>query len=109
MLVAGADADGGWRGGGAGSADPSPADPIRAERVDGQDQRVPTRTRTWSPDPAPPPRQPAPAQLPRLLVRDVARDHLVHRLARMPDAFLAHRQIDRGHALGAGNLLNFLA
>src|SRR5438093_13271503 len=55
---------------------------------------------------------PAPAAshtLPRLLVRDVARDHFVHGLPRVPDAFLAHREIDGRHALVGGHLLDFLA
>src|SRR5213594_636565 len=47
--------------------------------------------------------------LPRLLVRDVARDDLVHRLARVADALLAHGEIDGGHGLGRRHFLDLLA
>src|SRR2546425_3388663 len=51
----------------------------------------------------------APGSLPRLLVRDVSRDHLVHGLARMANAFFADRDVDRGHALVGRDALDLLA
>src|SRR2546428_525236 len=51
----------------------------------------------------------APGSLPRFLVRDVSRDHLVHGLARMANAFFADRDVDRGHALVGRDALDLLA
>src|SRR6266545_6018601 len=44
-----------------------------------------------------------------LLVRHVPRDDLVHRLERVADAFLAHREVDRRDALLGRGLLDLLA
>src|SRR2546426_8885352 len=51
---------------------------------------------------------PAP-RLSRLLVRDVSRDHFVHGLARMANAFFADHDVDRGHALVGRDALDLLA
>src|SRR5439155_10106550 len=50
-----------------------------------------------------------PARLPRFLLRHVPRDHLVHRLPRVPDAFLADREVDRRRALLGRDALDLLA
>src|SRR5262249_27062125 len=52
---------------------------------------------------------PPPARLSRFLVRYVPGDHLVHGLARMPDPFFAHREIDDGDTASFGHALHFFA
>src|SRR5437762_6991866 len=52
---------------------------------------------------------PHPPRLAWFFVRDVARDHFVHRLPRVTDALLADGEVDRRHALGGGDLLDLLA
>src|SRR3990172_7389767 len=43
------------------------------------------------------------------LLLDVARDHLVHRVARLADPLLSEGEINRGHALFTRDLLDLLA
>src|SRR5262245_22235808 len=52
---------------------------------------------------------PPPARLSRFLVRYVPGDHLVHGLARMPNPFFAHREIDDGDTASRGHALHFFA
>src|SRR5205807_5610277 len=99
---------GSWAAAGAGSADPFPATAYGATRHEGithpNHRRLPRGRRT--PPPPPPTNRHRSA---RLLVRDVSRDDLVHRLAGVPDTLFAQGEIDERGVLRRSDALDFLA
>src|SRR5437867_6769634 len=94
------------RGGGGGGAtrDPCSQRYTHAQRENSPNapssSRIPGGAAT-APSPRP--------RLSRFLVRHVPGDHFVHGLARVPNPFLADREIDGGHAFGSRDALNFFA
>src|SRR5262245_66315292 len=95
--------DGGAGAGGVGVPRPVPRTrPKRqARRWTGATAYVARRIRGRGPPtpPAPAPPSPPRAALPRLRVRNVPRDDLVHGLARVPDPLFAHGELDDLNAL----------